>query len=76
MTALLDRVKCWCHKHGISTTSDWQIRCTRCGKTRNLKDTGEVRIGALGSKFTLARCSRCKAVVPAKIEKVDQTAHR
>lgn len=74
MTALIDRVERWCKSHGISTTSDWQIRCTRCGHCRNLKDTGAIRIGAAGVKFTLAECHRCNAMTRACIERKPCTA--
>ncbi|MEM9064438.1 MAG: hypothetical protein AAGB51_02995 [Planctomycetota bacterium] len=74
MTALIDRVEAWCHKHGISTTSDWQIRCTRCDRTRNLKGTGVVRIGGAGPKYTMSRCTQCNALVRARIERVPTVA--
>ena len=48
--------------------SRWQIRCLTCGQTRRALDAGIVRIGAVGRKYTLGWCSRCRWLRRAVIE--------
>lgn len=39
----------------------WQLRCTKCGRTRDAADAGIVRIGAWSwKKYILGWCSRCR----------------
>ena len=41
-------------------TTDWQLRCTSCGKTRDAADAGAVRVGAWSIvKRTLGWCRDC-----------------
>jgi hypothetical protein len=48
----------------------WQIRCTKCGQTRDASEAGLVRIGALSwKKFTLGFCSHCHRLRFIAIEK-------
>jgi hypothetical protein len=40
---------------------NWQIRCTRCGLTRDAARVGVVRIGARSyKKLTFGWCSACR----------------
>lgn len=38
----------------------WQVRCTKCDRTRDAADVGITRIGAAGKKYTLGWCSNCR----------------
>jgi hypothetical protein len=40
-------------------TSQWQIRCPKCGWTTRLEELGGTRIGASREKRTLTRCPPC-----------------
>jgi DNA-directed RNA polymerase subunit RPC12/RpoP len=45
----------------MNTTSDWQLRCPKCGFTKNLAGTGAVRVGAVSrGKRVLGRCPDCR----------------
>ncbi len=46
----------------------WQIRCLTCGRIRNASAAGIVRLGARGTKYTLAKCSGCERIRWAAIE--------
>ncbi len=52
----------------------WQVRCTRCNKTKDAADVGMIRIGAASvGKRLFGHCSNCKgfrwiAVEPARPE--------
>jgi len=38
----------------------WQVRCVKCGRTRDASEVGITRIGAWSwKKFTLGWCSSC-----------------
>jgi hypothetical protein len=47
----------------------WQIRCLTCGRTRNASEAGIVRLGARGTKYTLAKCCGCERIRWAAIER-------
>jgi hypothetical protein len=39
----------------------WQVRCTKCGRTREAAEVGIVRLGAWSwKKYTLGWCSDCR----------------
>jgi hypothetical protein len=39
----------------------WQIRCKKCGSTRDAADAGMIRIGAASiGKHTLGWCGKCR----------------
>ena len=39
----------------------WQLRCTRCGRTRDAGEAGLIRVGAASvAKYTLGWCSNCR----------------
>ncbi len=43
------------------SSPSWQIRCTRCGRTRDAASVGVIRLGARSyKKFTLGWCSNCR----------------
>lgn len=60
----------------MNTTRDWQCRCTKCGKTKNLTDvSGAARIGAWSfKKFTLGWCKGCRRPRFIAIERVPHRA--
>jgi hypothetical protein len=47
----------------------WRIRCLTCGRHRDAFEAGIIRIGAYGTKYTLARCSDCGRLRWAAIER-------
>jgi hypothetical protein len=52
----------------------WQVRCTKCGKTRDAGEVGVIRIGAASiGKVTFGRCSNCRAWRWIKIERKPKT---
>lgn len=46
----------------------WQVRCLRCGFSQHWGKYG-IRKGAVGRKYTICRCSRCKRICCHVIEK-------
>ncbi|MFO0891237.1 MAG: hypothetical protein U0790_19100 [Isosphaeraceae bacterium] len=39
----------------------WQVRCTRCGRTRDASEAGITRVGAWSwKKYTLGWCAHCR----------------
>jgi hypothetical protein len=51
-------------------SSNWQIRCTKCGQTRDAAEAGILRIGAWSwKKYTLVRCSNCRRLRFAAVER-------
>ena len=47
-------------KTGGGLAPGWQLRCTRCGRTRDASEAGLVRLGAASvGKYTLGYCSGC-----------------
>ena len=47
-------------KAGGGLAPGWQLRCTRCGRTRDASEAGLVRLGAFSiRKYTLGYCSGC-----------------
>jgi hypothetical protein len=53
-------------------SSDWQLRCPGCGRTRRLEELGGLRIGASRGKRTLARCSHCRRLRWVVVEPVPE----
>lgn len=51
-----------------------QIRCTKCGGTRNAADVGIIRMGATGKTYTLGYCSNCRWLRFIAIEKKPEQA--
>jgi hypothetical protein len=47
----------------------WQVRCTKCGRTRDASDVGIIRIGATGKSYALGWCSNCRWLRFIAIEK-------
>ena len=55
----------------------WQVRCTKCGRTRDAADVGIVRVGARSwKKFTLGWCSHCRRWRFIAIEKTPVQADK
>src|SRR5688500_17201485 len=38
----------------------WHIRCLTCGQSRDAAAAGIYRVGAVGRKYTVGWCSRCR----------------
>jgi hypothetical protein len=48
----------------------WQVRCTRCGRTRDAGEVGITRVGAWSrKKYTIGKCSRCNRWAFVAIER-------
>lgn len=47
----------------------WRLRCTRCQESAAAAAVGVLRIGALGSKYTLGRCPFCERLGWLAIER-------
>jgi hypothetical protein len=43
----------------IKFTSDWQLRCPKCGRTRLLSEVGGFRLAASVGKRVFGWCSQC-----------------
>lgn len=54
----------------MAERNPWQIRCLTCGAARNAEDAGIIRVGAVGRKYTLGWCSRCRWLRRCVIEQV------
>jgi hypothetical protein len=53
----------------------WIIRCTKCGQSKPLGQTGAIRLGAASrGKWTLAWCNRCGWLRIAAIERMPEGA--
>ena len=51
-------------------SSGWQVRCTKCGRTRDAADVGIVKIGASSRKsYTLGWCSSCRRLRFVAVER-------
>ena len=45
---------------GGRRTGDWQLRCTRCDRTRGAGEAGLVRLGGFSiARYTLGYCAGC-----------------
>jgi hypothetical protein len=53
------------------TKQTWQIRCLKCGQSRDAEAAGITRIGA-GKKYTIGWCSRCRWLRCAVIERMPE----
>ncbi|MDP6442680.1 MAG: hypothetical protein QF805_02715, partial [Pirellulaceae bacterium] len=53
---------------GLDLAPGWRIRCTTCGRSRRAAEAGVVRLGAVGTKRTLGKCSNCNALRWVAIE--------
>jgi hypothetical protein len=47
----------------------WQVRCRKCGKTRDAAEVGVVRGGSLKSKLTYGWCENCRRVRTFMVER-------
>ncbi len=47
----------------------WRIRCAACGYFHPAAEAGIIRVAAVGTKHTIARCSACGKVGHAIIER-------
>jgi hypothetical protein len=47
----------------------WRIRCLTCGGERDASAAGIVRVGAVGKKYTVGWCSRCRWLRCAVLER-------
>ena len=57
----------------LELTSDWQVRCPSCGRTRDLQELGGYRLApslAGAGKRTLGWCRSCRALKLVVIEPV------
>ena len=54
---------------GGDTAPGWIIRCTHCDAWRPATEAGIVRVAAAGTKSTVTRCSACRELCKASIEK-------
>ena len=52
----------------MAFTSEWQIRCLTCGRTRDAAEAGIIRKVAYGRKYTLGWCRSCRWLRCAVIE--------
>ena len=53
----------------------WQVRCTKCGRTRDAAGVGTTKIGTSSCKsYTLGWCSNCRRFRFAAIEKKPERA--
>lgn len=52
----------------------WRIRCAACSAHRPAAEAGIVRVGAVGTKHTIARCPTCSKVGHAIIERDHEPA--
>jgi hypothetical protein len=51
----------------------WQLRCTKCGKTRDAGEAGMTRVGAASwRKRTIGWCSNCRWVRVIAVERKPQ----
>lgn len=63
----------------LDLTSDWQVRCPSCGRTRDLQELGGYRLAPRsmgGLKRTLSWCRSCRAlrlvvIEPASVHAAD-----
>lgn len=60
----------WLRRQDLGGSSDWQVRCPRCGRTRDAREAGVVRVFAVSrGKRILARCSQCGSLRWAIVER-------
>lgn len=53
----------------------WQIRCTKCNRSKPLGEVGSIRMGASSrGKWTLGWCSQCRSLRWAAIERAPATS--
>ena len=55
----------------LGLTADWQVRCPKCGRTRDVRELGGYRYAprSLGvGKSTLGWCRACRSLRPLVIE--------
>lgn len=51
-----------------NSSEHWMIQCTKCNSERSVWDAGGIRFGASSAgKRIAAKCSRCDAVVAARV---------
>lgn len=55
---------------GVDWAPGWQLRCCKCGHHKAGKETGMIRLGAAGKKYTLGYCSACDRMRWIVIERV------
>lgn len=60
----------WLRRQDIGGSGDWQVRCPKCGQTRDAREAGVVRVFAASrGKRILARCSQCGRLRWAVVER-------
>ncbi len=64
----------WLYVKGGGDT--WQVRCGKCGLTRDALKAGQIRLWAAGRPFKLLRCPQCHRLRWHRIEKKqEQSLH-
>lgn len=59
----------------MNGTSDWQIRCPKCGRMRDAAEAGLIRVKAASiGKVVFGKCSQCNRLQFLRVERKRQSA--